>query len=154
AGARGSRRAACAPDDSAQALRHLREQPDRLGIRIVTAPRIEPGASEVDVGLDLLRDLLGGADEVAFPPRLGRFAPERLRPGVDALLLGLGEEALGRDRLAALVVVAADVGAVPLEPLGFVLPLVRLATEVRGVGVTRDPAQRELLAAPADQDLG
>ena len=69
------------------------------------------------------------------------------------LLLGLADEHLGRDRLPDLVVVAADVVAVPLQDLGLVLPLVRLAAEVRRVGVARDDPQGELLAAAADEDL-
>src|SRR3954453_9053390 len=139
---------------SAQAVGNPCEQSQRFGVGVVAAPRIEAGATEVDVAADLFRDLLRGTDEIARAPRLGFLAEERARARVEDLSLGLADEPLGRDRLADLVVVAADVLAVLLEPLGLVLPLVRLAAEVRRVGESRDDAQRELLAAAADEDLG
>src|SRR5438309_10463740 len=58
---------------------HFGEEVHRLGVGVVAAPRREPRAAEVDIGLDLLRHLLRGADQVALAPRLERLAPERAR---------------------------------------------------------------------------
>ena len=62
---------------SAQAAGDLGEEAEGLGIGIVAAPRLEAGAAEVDVGADLLGDLLGCADQVPGSPRLDWLAPER-----------------------------------------------------------------------------
>ena len=67
--------------------------------------RVEAGAAEVDVGLQLLGHLLGCADEVAGVPRLERFAVEAPGASVEDLLLGLADEGLRRPRLLDLVVV-------------------------------------------------
>src|SRR5262249_40736196 len=58
-------------------VRHhlLGEEDERLGVRVVGAPRYEAGAPQLHVGLDLLAHLLRRADEVPTPPPLDRLVP-------------------------------------------------------------------------------
>src|SRR5690606_27319794 len=130
----------------------LGEQFERLGAGVVGAPWDEPAASEVDVGPDLLGDLLGRADEVVGAPLLERLAPDGERPAGGDLGLGAADVHVGRPRHADLVGVAADGGAVVTQHVTLVGPLLGRPAEVRAVGVAGDGPQRELLAAAADPD--
>jgi len=105
-----------------------------------------------EVRLIFFCHLFGGSDQVPCAPRLDRLPDERAGAGVQHLLLGLAMKTSG-EIVLRIRLVAADVPAVLGQYVGLVLPLVRLASEVRGVGMLRDDAQGQLLAAAADQDL-
>ena len=65
-------------------------------------------------------------------------APKLVEDDDGGLDLGRRDEDLRRDGLGELVVIAARVGAVGLQLLGLVGPLVGLAAEVRPVGQPGD----------------
>ena len=52
------------------------EEFERFGVGIIGAPGDETGAAEVDLALDLLAHLLGGAHQVGLTPALERLAPQ------------------------------------------------------------------------------
>src|SRR3954452_4346312 len=77
--------------------------------------------------------------------------PLELRQALAALLALLARVEAEHDGLLDLVVVAADVGAVPAQHVQLVLE-VRAGEQVAGVGVLGDHPQRLLLPAAADED--
>src|SRR5581483_7167641 len=143
------------PGGSAELGHHpFGEEGHRREVGVVVAPRDEVGAAELDVAGDLLRHLVGGADEVAGRPGVELLTPDRPGPaGGDEfpdLRFALPDQQVGAPRLADLLLVAADRLAVLLQHFPLGRPLLGLAAEVRPVGQPGDHAQGQLLAGPAD----
>ena len=125
----------------------------------VAEPQHELTAARVDELLHLLAHLLGGADEVvAHVLVVRRAAPQRSAARrVEPLLhvgFGVEHDAVGAVRAHDRVEVAADLAAVLLEQTRLAPEALDAGLPVGLVGVLGLDAQRDLLAAAADPDLG